>query len=163
MHVDPLITMLAAGVYLANFASADSIELSRSFEPAELPVFMVFFALAGAELDLDQLSVAWIPVTAIAATRAAIFFVGCRAACARTHAEDVITNHVWTGLVPQAGLALAFAVTIQRDFPTFGRAAALLILSVIGINQLVAPLLLRMSLIRSREVGRRTAQILAGP
>jgi hypothetical protein len=54
-------------------------------------------------------------------------------------------------------------VTIQRDFPTFGRAAALLILSVIGVNQLVAPLLLRMSLTRSREVGRRTAPILARP
>jgi hypothetical protein len=47
---------------------------------------------------------------------------------------------------------------IQKNFPTFGDSAAVLLLSVVGVNQLIAPLLLRMSLIRSGEAGKRIDQ-----
>ncbi len=153
MHLNPLMVMLAAGVYISNFSRACARGLLQRFETAELPVFLVFFAVAGCRLDLGQLWSTIVPVAAIAIMRAAVFFVGCRAASERTRADDVIARHAWTGLVPQAGLSLAFAVTIQRDFPTFGPGAAVLMLSVIAINQLIAPVLLRASLVRSREVG----------
>lgn len=157
LHFDPLIVTIATGVYLTNFSRIDARKLLRHFEAAELPVFVAFFALAGCKLDLGGLWAAIVPVVAIAATRACVFFVGCRAACARTRADDVVAHHAWTGLVPQAGLALAFVVTIQRDFPTFGPAAAVLLLSVVGLNQLIAPVLLRISLVRSREVGKQSS------
>jgi hypothetical protein len=46
-------------------------------------------------------------------------------------------------------------VVIQKNFPTFGAAAAVLLLSVVGVNQLFAPVLLRLSLVRSGEAGQR--------
>jgi hypothetical protein len=70
----------------------------------------------------------------------------------------VVSRYAWTGLVPQAGLSLALVVVIQKNFPTFGDSAAVLLLSVVGVNQLIAPLLLRMSLIRSGEAGKRIDQ-----
>jgi len=155
VHLDSLVVMLAAGVWLENFSRIDAGKLLRNFEAAELPVFLVFFALAGSKLDIYQLWATVVPVSVIAAARGAVFFMGCRTACARTGADPVITRYGWTGLVPQAGLSLALAVVIQRNFPSFGPAAAVLLLSVVGINQLVAPVLLRMSLVRSREVGKR--------
>ena len=47
VHLDPLIVMLAAGVWLENFSRADASKLLHGFESAQLPVFLVFFALAG--------------------------------------------------------------------------------------------------------------------
>jgi hypothetical protein len=67
-----------------------------------------------------------------------------------------VTRYAWTGLVPQAGLSLALVVVIQKNFPTFGQPAAVLLLSVVAVNQLVAPLLLRLALVRSGEAGKRT-------
>ena len=161
VHLDPLVVMLAAGVWLENFSRADAHKLLRGFESAELPVFLVFFALAGSRLDIGQLWATIIPVTLIALTRAGVFYVGCRAACARTHAPAAVAAYAWTGLVPQAGLSLALVVVIQKEFPTFGPAAAVLLLSVVGINQLIAPVLLRSSLVRSKEAGKRAENAFA--
>jgi Kef-type K+ transport system membrane component KefB len=156
--LDPLVVMLSAGVWLKNFSRSDAGSLLHGFESAELPVFLVFFSLSGAKLDIHQLWATAIPVAIIAAARAGVFFLGCRFACARTRADPVVSRYAWTGLVPQAGLSLALVVVIQKNFPTFGDSAAVLLLSVVGVNQLIAPLLLRMSLIRSGEAGKRIDQ-----
>ncbi len=160
--LDPMVVMLAAGVWLENFSRGDPSKLLHGFESAELPVFLVFFALAGSKLNIDQLGSMIIPVALIAITRAAVFYYGCRAACARTYADPVISKYGWTGLVPQAGLSLALVVVIQKNFPTFGPQAAVLLLSVVGINQLIAPVMLRITLVRSGEAGKRAVPTLAG-
>jgi Kef-type K+ transport system membrane component KefB len=157
MALDPLVVMMTAGVWLKNFSRSDPNALLHGFEAAELPVFLVFFSLSGTKLDINQLWLTAVPVAIIAAARAGVFFLGCRFACARTGADPSISRFGWTGLVPQAGLSLALIVVIQKNFPTFGPAAAVLLLSVVGVNQLIAPLLLRLSLIRSGEAGKRTA------
>lgn len=155
IHLDPLVIMLAAGVWLRNFSKSDANALLHGFEAAELPVFLVFFSLSGSKLDIYQLWTTVVPVAIIAAARAGVFFIGCRFACERTHADPAVARFGWTGLVPQAGLSLALIVVIQKNFPTFGQPAAVLLLSVVGVNQLIAPLLLRMSLVRSGEAGKR--------
>ncbi|MEO8840963.1 MAG: cation:proton antiporter [Kofleriaceae bacterium] len=162
VHLDPLVVMLAAGVWLRNFSRADSSALLHSFEAAELPVFLVFFALAGCKLDLGNLAAMAIPVVILAAARATVFYFGCRLACTRTSADPAVTKYGWTGLVPQAGLSLALVVVIQKNFPTFGTPAAVLLLSVVGLNQLFAPVLLRLSLVRSGEAGKRDSHAFAG-
>ncbi|MEO6772227.1 MAG: cation:proton antiporter [Kofleriaceae bacterium] len=162
VHLDPLVVMLAAGVWLKNFSRADANALLHGFESAELPVFLVFFSLAGAKLNIFDLASMVVPVIIIAVVRATVFYFGCRIACERTHAEPAVRRYGWTGLVPQAGLSLALVVVIQKNFPTFGTPAAVLLLSVVGINQLVAPVLLRLSLVRSGEAGQRDARAFAG-
>src|SRR3990167_7512090 len=47
VHLDPLVVMLAAGIWLENFSRADARSLLHSFEAAQLQVFLVWFALAG--------------------------------------------------------------------------------------------------------------------
>ena len=154
VHLDPLLVMLAAGVWLRNFSKADANALFHGFESAELPVFLVFFALAGTNLNFAKLWTIIIPVLLIAVLRGIVFFFGARVACKRTHADPVITKYAWTGLVPQGALSLALVAVIQKNFKSFGMDAGILLLSVVGVNQLVAPVLLRISLIRSGEVGK---------
>ncbi|MDQ3366259.1 MAG: cation:proton antiporter [Myxococcota bacterium] len=157
IHLDPLIVMLAAGIWLENFARADASDLIHGFESAQLPVFLVWFALAGMRLDLPQLWALALPVVVIAATRAAAYYLGARAACRLTGIDPVVARYAWVGLVPQAGLTLALVVVIQSTFPSFGPFAAVLMLSVLGVNQLIAPVLLRIALVRSGESGKRQA------
>ena len=155
VHLDPLIVMLTAGIWLENFSSADVGTLIHGFESAQLPVFLVWFALSGAHLDLPQLWAWIIPVVILAGARAGWFFVGARAACAYTGAPDSVTRYAWIGLIPQAGLSLALMVVIQNNFPSFGGNAAVIMLSVMGLNQMIAPILLRTALIRSGESGKK--------
>lgn len=157
IHLDPLVVMLAAGIYLQNFSRADAGALLHGFESAQLPVFLVFFALAGAKLDLAALVGSIVPVAILVVARASVFFVGARLACVRTGADPVVTRYAWFGLVPQAGLALALAMMIRDGFPTFGNEAAVILFGVVGMNELVAPVVLKAVLMRSGEAGRRQA------
>lgn len=155
MHLDPLIVMLAAGIWLRNWSRADASELLHNFQSAQLPVFLVFFALAGSKLDIHTLWTSLLPVAVIAAVRAGAFYVGASYACKRSGAEEVVKRYAWVGLVPQAGLALALALVLRNTFPSFGDGAAVILFGVVGFNECVAPILLRLVLIRSGEAGKK--------
>ncbi len=155
VHLDPLIILLAAGIFVRNASKADVHALVIGLEAASLPVFLVFFALAGAKLDLDLLVALALPVAIIAMSRATSLAVGSRIACARTGADPQIAKYAWFGLVPQAGLALALAELSRRTFPSFGDEAFALVVGVVATNEMIAPILLRIALLRSGEAGKR--------
>jgi Kef-type K+ transport system membrane component KefB len=155
MHLDPLIVLLASGIWLRNFSRADASDLLHGFESAQLPVFLVFFALAGSKLDIYALSGSIVVVLIIAVTRATSFYIGARAACRLTGASDMVRKFAWFGLVPQAGLALALALVLSRTFPSFGSQAAVILFGVVGFNEMFAPVILRAMLMRSGEAGKK--------
>jgi len=157
IRLDSLIVMLAAGIWLENFSKANAHDLMHGFESAQLPVFLVFFALAGSKIDLEQLYLAIVPVLVIVATRAASFYMGSKIACARTGAAPVVTKYAWFGLVPQSGLALALATLVRETFPSFGEQAATVVFGVVATNEVIAPVVLRLMILRSGEAGKRAA------
>lgn len=159
VHLDPLIVMLTAGLWVRNFSRADIRVLLVSFESAQLPVFLVFFALAGAKLDLDTLLASIVPVVVIAATRAISFFVGGKVATRLTNAPPLVRRYAWFGLMPQAGLALALALVMEKTFPTFGGPAAVIMVGVVGFNELIAPVILRAMLLRTGEAGQKEGPV----
>jgi len=158
VHLDPLIIALAAGVWLENVSRADARKLSEGFERSSLPVYLVFFALAGCKLHLHELVTLAVPVAVIVVMRAASFFVGARIATSGPDTDPVVRRLAWLGLLPQAGLALALAELVRRTFPTFGDAAFALVVGVVAINEMIAPVILRIAFLRSGEAGKR-----AGP
>jgi Kef-type K+ transport system membrane component KefB len=156
VHLDSLIVLLAGGIYLRNFSKADATQLLHKFESAQLPVFLVFFALAGSHLNIFKLWASIIPVAVLAVTRAASFFFGARLACRITHAEPVVAKYAWFGLVPQAGLALALANVLSNNFASsFGNGAAIVLVGVVGFNECISPVILRVLLLRSGEAGKK--------
>jgi len=162
VHLDPLIIMLAAGIYVRNLSRADAHKLIDPFDAAAYPVYLVFFALAGAKLDLSQLVGVALPVALIVVTRASSFYAGSRIACARADADPAVKKYAWFGLVPQAGLALALAELVRRTFPEFGDAAFALVVGVVATNEMIAPVILRVALLRSGEAGKRTTHDFVG-
>jgi NhaP-type Na+/H+ or K+/H+ antiporter len=162
VHLDPLIIMLACGIYVRNFSRADAHKLIDPFDAAAYPVYMVFFALAGAKLDLSKLFGVMLPVALIVATRAASFYVGSKIATSRADSDPAVKKFAWFGLVPQAGLALALAELVRRTFPEFGDAAFALVVGVVACNEMIAPVVLRIALLRSGEAGKRATHDFAG-
>jgi hypothetical protein len=134
INLDPLITMIAAGVFLENFSKADATDLLHDFESAQLPVFLV-----------------------IVVARASCFFVGCQLATRDAGVHPAVRKYAWFGLVPQAGLAIALALLIEKTFPSFGKQASVILLGVVAANELIAPPIFRIVMMRSGEAGKREA------
>jgi Kef-type K+ transport system membrane component KefB len=156
VHLDPLIVMLAAGIWLENLSRANAHDLLREIESARLPLFLVFFSLAGSHIDLGQLARSIAPVAILVIARVISFRFGTAVACRVSGAAPVVTKYAWFGLVPQSGLAIALALLVRQTFPSFGDAAAVLTFGVVATNELVAPVILRRMILRSGEAGKKT-------
>lgn len=155
MHFDPLLVALAAGMLIRNATPAGDA-VYRSIEAGAMPVYIVFFAVAGAAIRVDLLAIMAVPALAIVLTRAIGLLVGTRVGAWIAGAEINVQRYAGYGLLPQAGLALALAMLFAKTFPEFGAEAGVLTLSVVAINELVAPALYRWALLRSGEAGRQS-------
>jgi Kef-type K+ transport system membrane component KefB len=153
IHFDPLLVALAAGVFIRNLTHFGD-RLHDDIEASSLPVYVAFFAVAGATIHIDELLVVGLPALAFVLIRAAGFLAGNQIGCKVAGAPDVVRKYAGFGLLPQAGLALALALLFTRTFPEFGDEAAALIFSIVAINELVAPIAYRWALIRSGEAGQ---------
>jgi Kef-type K+ transport system membrane component KefB len=154
LHFDPLLVALAAGMFVRN-ASSDGDELHRHIEASALPVYILFFAAAGANLHLDVLSIVGGPAVLFVVVRGGGLLAGAALGARRAQAPEVVRRYAGFGLLPQAGLALALSMLFAKTFPEFGVEAAALTLGVVALNELIAPALYRFALVRSGEAGRK--------
>lgn len=155
LHLDVLIICLTAGLLLENVWKVKGEIVHHELAPAVLPVFAVFFAVAGARLHVHELRQIWPLALLFAGVRATTLFTGASIGARIANAEDVVKKWMPFGALPQAGVSVGLAVLIERHFTTWGPGARSLILSVITINELFGPVLLRMALVRAGEAGKR--------
>ncbi len=150
---DPLLVALAAGMLIRN-ATGMGDRLQEEIEGSSLPVYVAFFAVTGAHIHLRELLVIGIPAVLFVSVRAMGFLSLGWLACRLTGAPDVVRKYAGFGMLPQAGLALALAMLFSRTFPSLGGEAAALIFGGVAINEMMAPILYRLALVRSGEAGR---------
>jgi Kef-type K+ transport system membrane component KefB len=152
LHFELLLSLLVAGFLVENVAPVRAEPLVHALEETAGPVFVVFFALAGAELHLEAFLSLWPVVLALAALRAAGVFAGARLGSRWGGAEEPVRRYAWMGLVSQAGVALGLATLIAERFPAVGIGAQAVIVGIIAVNETVGPILFRQALVRAGEV-----------
>jgi Kef-type K+ transport system membrane component KefB len=162
LHFDPLLLALAAGIVVRNATRAGDA-LQRAIEASSLPVYVLFFAVAGATLRLDALAVVGVPAAAFVLVRGAGLLAGSRLGARLAQAPEPIVRHVGFGLLPQAGLALALSMMFAKTFPEFGVGASALTFGVVALNELFGPAVYRGALVRSGEAGRLPPAPTASP
>lgn len=153
VDLDPLLVALGAGVFIRN-VTAHGKRLQEEIEASSLPVYVVFFAVAGATVHIRELVVVGVPALILVGTRAAGFIGLGWIATRVANAAQIVQKYIGFGLMPQAGLALALALLFVKTFPTIGAEAAALVFGGVAINEMVAPVLYRFALVQSGEAGQ---------
>jgi Kef-type K+ transport system membrane component KefB len=151
-HVETLLTLLTAGFITENATKTEGRELLHAMERSAVPVFVVFFALAGASIHLGELAMMWPLALAVVGVRAAAIFTGSQLGARWSGAAPVVRDNVWLGLVSQAGVAIGLATILATAYPSRGAEMQTLILSVIAINEVAGQILFKVALARSGEV-----------
>ncbi|GMV46450.1 MAG: hypothetical protein AMXMBFR66_18480 [Pseudomonadota bacterium] len=153
VHLDPLLSFMVAGFVVQNFSRGGD-KLLHALERTGAIVFVVFFATAGAHLDLPGFALIWPVALTLAGVRIVATYAAARAASRVAGDAPVIRRWGWSGLVSQAGLALGVALVIVREFPEFGDGFRTLAIGVVGINELLGPVLFKLGLDRCGESNR---------
>jgi Kef-type K+ transport system membrane component KefB len=154
LHFEPLLAALGAGLVVENIAPPQGDALRLAVERGALPILVLFFAAAGANLHLGALAEVGLFALIIAALRMVLINstakIGARVAGLTGEAPSL----AWMGLVSQAGVTLGLAILINAEFPDWGGKLYALIVSMITLHETIGPILFRAALSRAGEVGR---------
>lgn len=153
VHLDPLLSFMVAGFVVQNFSNGGE-KLLTAVEKTGAVVFVVFFATAGAHLDLSLLGQVWPIALALVAVRAVATWGGAKASSALAKDEPVIARWGWSGLVAQAGLTFVLIVIVQRAIPELDAGFATLAVGVAAMNEVIGPVLFKLGLDRAGESGK---------
>jgi Kef-type K+ transport system membrane component KefB len=150
--LDAVLVALASGCTLRHAAPADSERIGAELKRCAVPVYVVFFALAGSALRLDALAEIWPWALLLVGLRVTGLWTSLRWAGRHQAVGPELVDYAWLGLVSQGGLAITFAAVLRRAFPEWNVSLEALVVAMIGVNQLAGPICFQWALRRTGEV-----------
>lgn len=149
--LEQMLMCMIAGFVVQNFSRQGPMMI-EGIEKSHLPIYVIFFSIAGAALDFSYFGSVYILVTLFVILRAGLIFFSTLLGAKLADASASVQKFAWTGFLTNAGLTLSIAIIIEKAFPDWGRALKAIIISVIAINQIVGPVLFKIGLVKSGEV-----------
>jgi len=164
LSASPLLTCMMLGTVFCNVCES-SEELMDRVDRWTTPLFILFFVISGAELELSVF-------TSLAAVLIGIVYILFRSLGKITGAtfsarlmkcDEQIVKHLGITLLPQAGVALGMSVTAMQLGDYEGGLIRNIILFSVLIYELVGPIMTKNALIKAGEIipeGRKSAKVL---
>lgn len=148
-----LIVGLTAGLAMSNLFRTITEDVFHTIEELSVPVYALFFAVAGTKVDPALLGEVWVFVLLLVSLRLGAIWAGTGLGCKVSGMEPPASKWIWTAFVPQAGVSLALAIVVNEQFSDFSFADKVfnILLSSIAINELIGPILFKLGLVKAGE------------
>ena len=147
-----LLTLMMLGTIFCNICDF-SEELMERVDRWTAPLFILFFVLSGAELELSvftNLMMVLVGVVYILA-RSLGKYSGAFISAKIAKCDDNIVKYLGITLLPQAGVALGMAMK-AKEFGEIGEMVATITLFAVLIYELVGPMLTKMALLKAGDI-----------
>src|SRR5690606_33644867 len=129
-------------------------DLLEAVERVALPVFVVFFTIAGARIDLPATYTIFPIALAICVMRAGIFFVAGRVGGVVGGEADVVKRNTWLGYLPLAGVTLRLVTIAANKVPELSAQIRATGIAIVAINLLIGPITLKRALKATDDIGK---------
>ena len=151
LRYDTLLVFVMAGFVVMNLTRFGR-DLVHTSETTSAGVMIVFFATAGAKLDLQALQQLWPIALAFFVARALITVVACRVGHHLANDPPVVRRLGFTPFISQAGVTIGLASIVADALPGIGKAVATLVIAVVGFNELAGPVIFTLGLKKAGEL-----------
>jgi Kef-type K+ transport system membrane component KefB len=157
-----LLTCMMLGTIFCNMCES-SEELMDRVDGWTTPLFVLFFVISGAELELSvfkSLAIVGVGVVYIVFRSLGKIF-GARVSSQIMKCDPQIVKYLGITLLPQAGVALGMSVTAMQLGGMEGAIIRNIVLFSVLIYELVGPMLTKMALTRAGEIipeGRKSSK-----
>jgi Trk K+ transport system NAD-binding subunit/Kef-type K+ transport system membrane component KefB len=136
--VEPLLVAMVASFIVVNFTKHRKEFLTVLHDTGPF-IYIAFFTLTGAALELDTLIATWAIALALFAARLAGIFGGSLAGGKIAGDPPRFNRLYWMAFLTQAGVGLGLAKDVAVEFPQLGNTFATIAIAVIVINQIIGP------------------------
>lgn len=155
-NLSPLLANMAMGFTIGNISRKTQL-VSGSIQGIEAPIFVAFFTIAGAELNLHLL-----PKIGLLGGLYFLFRIlgkagGAGMGARLSQAPKTVQRYLGLGLVPQAGVAIGLTLLVQQNpnFVTYGAIITNTVLATVALNELIGPFTAKLAFIKSGEAWKR--------
>lgn len=116
------------------------------------PLFLLFFVISGAQLNLSVLPQIGLLGILYLAARTLGKYLGATTGSTIIKADKNIRKYLGLTLIPQAGVAIAMSQMVIDVLPTYGEQIRAVILSATLVYELTGPLITKMALTKAGEI-----------
>ena len=154
VNIEPLLICMFAGFTVQNFSKHGSTFLKR-MDRVSLPIYVAFFAITGASINVELLKTFWMLGLIIVVVRTLMIFVGSRISGKIAGDKKGICKNAWLGFITQAGVSLGLLSEVVRRFPEIGGDIQSILIAAITANQIVGPMAFKYALNRAGETEKQ--------
>jgi Kef-type K+ transport system membrane component KefB len=151
LHLSILLTNMFLGAVLVNI-NQSSFKFFDSMKTIDSPLFLLFFTMAGANLEVGILSKLGLIGLTYIIFRMVGKVTGATLGAYISNATTNVTRYLGLGLIPQAGVAIGCALIAKSSFPKVGGMIFTTIIATTVINELIGPLCTKYALYKAGEV-----------
>lgn len=119
------------------------------------PLFLLFFVISGAELNLSVLKQIGVIGVIYLAARTLGKYLGATAGATIVKAEKNIRKYLGLTLIPQAGVAIAMSQLVITVLPMYGEQIRAVILAATLVYELTGPLITKAALTSAGEIQKQ--------
>jgi Kef-type K+ transport system membrane component KefB len=161
LGVSLILALMTMGVVVANVRGDNSLYVRRVVERVGPVIYMLFFALVGARLQLSLLPSMGLLGLIYLVMRTTGKLGGAWLGSVLGGAEPQVRKYLGFGLLSQAGVAIGLALSVAHRFDAYGQEGAQLGTTVINVItattfvvQIVGPVMLKFAIARAGEIER---------
>lgn len=146
----PLLTCMMIGAMVINLMqnSKRVFNLITEFTP---PIYLLFFTLAGASLDISVLSKVGLLGIGYILARAGGKIIGATIGAKYVEAEEKVTKYIGMSLLTQGGISIGLSMIVARELPQFSEEIITVILFSVLIYEIAGPILAKLAIQKAGE------------
>lgn len=151
-----LLVCMMLGTVFCNICDF-SAEIMEKTDKWTAPLFVLFFVMSGAELELSVFADPIIVLVGVLyiLSRSAGKYIGAFVSAKGTHCNDSIVKYLGVTLLPQAGVALGMSLTAQQ-LGADGSLIRNITLFAVLVYELIGPALTRIALTKAGDITPNT-------
>jgi Kef-type K+ transport system membrane component KefB len=158
LHISLILSNLFLGMTIVNTFLLQARSANETIERITPPVFVIFFVLAGAHLNIQLLPAMGLLGVVYIVARSLGKMFGTSLASIATRAEPVIRKYLGLAILSQAGVAIGLALLVVNQFSGLGPEGARLATVAIStitattiILEIIGPLGVKIAISRAGE------------
>lgn len=145
-----LLVNMALGVIVGNLCRrADDV--LDSIRNMDSPIYVMFFMLAGASLQVEYLSAIGVVGITYVIVRVIGKIAGASLGAYLVKAPDTVRKYLGLGLVPQAGVALGLSLLVRQQLGDVGALISSTIVATTVVYELIGPACSKFAIVKSGE------------
>ncbi len=151
ISLSSLLVCMMTGATFCNLRK-DSDVITESSERWTPPLFLLFFVLSGADLDIGVITSVGVVGIVYLAARSLGKWTGAFLGSAVTKADPNIKKYLGFALLPQAGVAIGMAQIVAKEFPEIASTITTVVLCATLIYELFGPIITKIALQKAGEI-----------